>query len=138
MLNLIFFILEDFTNSDRTPPYIDTYLQLFPKLWKFWKKRSPIRMNLILLLLLAFITEGAIFCLEHDLVRSYGLMTTRMLSKQSCFFLYLESIGFFEYITPHQVFRVPFSRVGSGRVSFVRYVDFWPGPTTSEILKASF
>ena len=28
----IFLVLENFTNSDRTPPYIDTYLQLFPNL----------------------------------------------------------------------------------------------------------
>ena len=31
----------------RTPPYIDTYLQLFPNFGNDKKKRSPIRMNLI-------------------------------------------------------------------------------------------
>ena len=47
LTNLIFLILlEKFTNSDRTPPYIDTYLQLIPNLGIFGKTRSPIRMNL--------------------------------------------------------------------------------------------
>ena len=47
LTNLIFLLLlENFTNSDRTPPYIDTYLQLFPHFGKFGKKRSPIRMSL--------------------------------------------------------------------------------------------
>ena len=32
--------------SDRTPPYIDTYHQLFPIFNFLWKKRSPIRVNL--------------------------------------------------------------------------------------------
>ena len=32
LTNLIFLILENFTNSDRTPPYIDTYLQYFQTL----------------------------------------------------------------------------------------------------------
>ena len=45
LTNLIFLLLDNLTNSDRTPPYIDTYLQLFPNFWKFWKKRSPIRMS---------------------------------------------------------------------------------------------
>ena len=27
---LIFLLLENFTNSDRMPPYVDTHLQLFP------------------------------------------------------------------------------------------------------------
>ena len=35
--------------SDRTPPYIDTYLRIFPNFGKLWKKkrktRSPIRMS---------------------------------------------------------------------------------------------
>ena len=39
------FFLENFTNSGRTPPCIDTYLQLFPNFGKIWKKRSPIRMS---------------------------------------------------------------------------------------------
>ena len=30
LTNLIFLLLGNFTNSDRTPPYIDTYLKLFP------------------------------------------------------------------------------------------------------------
>ena len=31
LTNLIFLVLENFmNNSDRTPPYIDTYLKLFP------------------------------------------------------------------------------------------------------------
>ena len=48
LTNLIFLVLqEDFTYSDRTPPYIDTYLQLFPTFGKLWEKRSPIGMNLI-------------------------------------------------------------------------------------------
>ena len=47
LTNLIFLLLENFTNSDRTPPYIDTYLQLFPNFGNFGKKRSPIRMSLI-------------------------------------------------------------------------------------------
>ena len=46
LTNLIFLVLEDNTNNDRTPPYIDTYLLTISKLWKSWKKRSPIRMNL--------------------------------------------------------------------------------------------
>lgn len=28
-------VLENFTHSDRTPQYIDTYLQVFPKLGKY-------------------------------------------------------------------------------------------------------
>ena len=44
--NLIFLVLENFTNSDRTPPYIDRYLQLCPNFGNFG--RSPIRMNLSL------------------------------------------------------------------------------------------
>ena len=31
-------LLKNFTNSDRTPPYLDTYFQLFPKLGKILKK----------------------------------------------------------------------------------------------------
>ena len=38
--NLIFLLLENFTNSDRTPPYIDTYLQLFPNFGNYGKKPS--------------------------------------------------------------------------------------------------
>ena len=45
-MNLIFLLLENFTHSDRTPPYIDTYLELISKLWKLWKKHSPIKMSL--------------------------------------------------------------------------------------------
>ena len=30
LTNSIFLVLENFTNSDRTPPYVDIYLQLFP------------------------------------------------------------------------------------------------------------
>ena len=41
-----FLLLENFTNSDRTPPYIDTYLQLFPNFEKIGRKRSPRRMSL--------------------------------------------------------------------------------------------
>ena len=37
LTNLIFLLLENFTNSDRTPPYIDTYLQLFPNFGKIGK-----------------------------------------------------------------------------------------------------
>ena len=37
----------EFHESDRTLPYIDTYLQLIiSKLWKIRKKRSPIRSSL--------------------------------------------------------------------------------------------
>ena len=49
---LVFFCiyLKNFTNAERTPQYIDRYLQLIPpiisQLWKLWRKRSPIRMNL--------------------------------------------------------------------------------------------
>ena len=32
LTNLIFLLLGNFTNSDRTPPYIDTYLQLLQTL----------------------------------------------------------------------------------------------------------
>ena len=38
LANLIYLVLENFTNSDRTPPpYIDTYLQLFPNLGNYGK-----------------------------------------------------------------------------------------------------
>ena len=40
LTNVIFLLLENFTNSDRTPPYIDTYLQLFPNFGNFGKKLS--------------------------------------------------------------------------------------------------
>ena len=43
---LILLLLERFTNSDRTPPYVDTYAHFFSNFWKLRKKRSPIRMNL--------------------------------------------------------------------------------------------
>ena len=46
LTNLIFLVLENFTNSDRTPPYIDTYLHLFPNFGNFGKKRSSIRVSL--------------------------------------------------------------------------------------------
>ena len=45
LTNLIFSLLEKFRNSDRTPPYIDTYLQLFPNFGNL-EKNSPIRMSL--------------------------------------------------------------------------------------------
>ena len=35
LTNLIFLVLENFTTSDRTPPYMDTYLRLFPNFGKF-------------------------------------------------------------------------------------------------------
>ena len=38
LTTFIFLRLENFTNSDRTPPYIDTCLQLFSKFGKFGKK----------------------------------------------------------------------------------------------------
>ena len=45
--NLFFLLLENFTDSDRTPPYLDSYISpIISKLWKFWKKSSPIRMSL--------------------------------------------------------------------------------------------
>ena len=37
LTNLIFLVLGNFTNSDRTPPYIDTYLQLFPNFGNYGK-----------------------------------------------------------------------------------------------------
>ena len=37
LTNLTFLVLENFTNSDRTPPYIDTYLQLFPNFGNYGK-----------------------------------------------------------------------------------------------------
>ena len=40
LTNLIFFLLENFTNSDRTPPYIDTYLQFFQTLEFLGKQLS--------------------------------------------------------------------------------------------------
>ena len=46
LTNLIFLVLENFTNSNRTPPYIGTHLQLFPNCGNYGKKSSPIRMNL--------------------------------------------------------------------------------------------
>ena len=49
LTNLFFLLLENFTKSDRTPPYIVWYIPVSPvisKLWKLWKKRSPIRMSL--------------------------------------------------------------------------------------------
>ena len=45
LTNWKFLVLENFTNSDRAPPYIDTCLQSFPNFGKIWKKRSPMRMN---------------------------------------------------------------------------------------------
>ena len=38
-------LLENFRNSDRTPPYIDAYLQIFPNFGNYGKS-SPIRMSL--------------------------------------------------------------------------------------------
>ena len=35
-----FMLLENFTNSDRTAPYLDTYLQLFPNFGNSGKKLS--------------------------------------------------------------------------------------------------
>ena len=40
LTNLIFLVLEHFTNSDRTPPCIDTYLQLFLNFGNYGKKLS--------------------------------------------------------------------------------------------------
>ena len=37
LTNLIFLVLENITNNDRTPPYIDTYLQLFPNFGNYGK-----------------------------------------------------------------------------------------------------
>ena len=37
LTNLIFLVLKKFTNSDRTPPYIDTYLQLFSNFGNYGK-----------------------------------------------------------------------------------------------------
>ena len=37
LTNLIFLVLEKFTDSDRTPPYIDTYLQLCPNFGNYGK-----------------------------------------------------------------------------------------------------
>ena len=47
LTNLMFLLLlENFANSDRTPPYIDTYLQLlFPNFGNYGHKPSPIRIN---------------------------------------------------------------------------------------------
>ena len=41
LTNLMFWALENLTNSDRTPPYIDTYLQLFPNFGNYGK--NPLR-----------------------------------------------------------------------------------------------
>ena len=45
--NLIFLVLENFTNNARTAPYIDTYISpIISKLFeKLWKKRSPLRIT---------------------------------------------------------------------------------------------
>ena len=44
--NLIFLLLESFTKSDRTPPFFDyTPNYFYCKLWKHWKKSSPMRKN---------------------------------------------------------------------------------------------
>ena len=40
LTNLIFYPLENFTNSDRTPPYLGTNLQLFPKFGNSGEKLS--------------------------------------------------------------------------------------------------
>ena len=40
LANLIFLVLENFTNSYRTPPYIDTYLQLFSNFENYGKTLS--------------------------------------------------------------------------------------------------
>ena len=37
---VFFLLLENFTNSDKTPPHLDAHLQLFPHIWKFWKKKA--------------------------------------------------------------------------------------------------
>ena len=37
LTDLIFLVMENFTNSDRTPPCIDTCLQLFPNFGKYGK-----------------------------------------------------------------------------------------------------
>ena len=36
----MFLLLENFTNSDKTPPFIDTYLQLFPNFGNHGEKLS--------------------------------------------------------------------------------------------------
>ena len=42
--NLIFLVLENFTNSDRTNASVNWYISpIISKLWKFWEKSSPIR-----------------------------------------------------------------------------------------------
>ena len=40
LTNLIFLLLENFTSSDRTPPYLDTHLQLIPNFGNSGKKLS--------------------------------------------------------------------------------------------------
>ena len=37
LTNMIFLVLENFANSDRTPPYIDAYVQLFPNFRNYGK-----------------------------------------------------------------------------------------------------
>ena len=41
LANLIFLLLENFMISDRTPPYLDTYLQLFPNFGNSGEKSLP-------------------------------------------------------------------------------------------------
>ena len=48
LTNFTFLVLENFTNSDRTPPYIDTYLQLFPNFGIYGK--NALRQEWILML----------------------------------------------------------------------------------------
>ena len=53
--------LENFTNSDRKPPYIETYVHLFPHLlWKIWKK--PLRNEPKFVRLITFTRRTA----QHD------------------------------------------------------------------------
>ena len=39
---LDFLLLENFTNSDRTPPFIDTYLQLFPNFGSYGRNEQTL------------------------------------------------------------------------------------------------
>ena len=47
LTSLIFLHMENLTESDRTPPNIGTYLQLFPNFGNYEQKRSPIRKSCI-------------------------------------------------------------------------------------------
>ena len=47
LTNVIFLVLENFTNSDRTPPYIDTYPQLFPNFGNYGKNALSLSHTLL-------------------------------------------------------------------------------------------